>query len=82
MVTSVRASQSGKNVLSRSTVWRATWTPDGPATLRISGKVYQETDMDEGRRKISGYNVEELGLGFIKFAGGVTMDMIESWAIA
>jgi predicted dehydrogenase len=52
-----------------------------PQVLRISGKVYQETDMDEGRRKISGYNVEELGLGFIKFAGGVTMDMIESWAI-
>jgi len=52
-----------------------------PAVERISGKVYQEIDMDANRRRISGYNVEELGLGFVKFAGGVTLDIIESWAI-
>ncbi len=52
-----------------------------PKVERISGKTYQETDMDAGRRQSSGYNVEELGLGLVRFAGGVTMDIIESWAI-
>ena len=52
-----------------------------PTIRRISGKVYQETGMDAGRRQSSGYNVEELGLGFVKFAGGLTLDIIESWAI-
>jgi len=52
-----------------------------PKVERISGKIYQETGMDEGRRKSSGYNVEELGLGLVKCAGGVTIDILESWAI-
>jgi len=52
-----------------------------PAIERISGKIYQETDMDARRRKRSGYDVEELGLGFIKCAGGLTLDILESWAI-
>jgi len=52
-----------------------------PKVLRISGKTYQETDMDAGRREKSGYSVEELGLGFVRFEGGLTMDIIESWAI-
>ncbi len=54
---------------------------DCPDIARISGKVYQETAMDENRRAASGYDVEELGLGFIRFAGGLTLDIIESWAI-
>jgi len=52
-----------------------------PKVERISGKIYQETDMDEGRRKASGYNVEELGLGLVRFEGGLTLDIIESWAV-
>jgi len=52
-----------------------------PAPLRFSGKVYQETGMDAKRRAFSGYCVEELGLGFVRFGGGLTMDIIESWAI-
>ena len=48
---------------------------------RISGKVYQETGMDEERRAKSGYNVEELGMGFVRFADGATLDIIESWAL-
>ncbi len=54
---------------------------DLPKVERVSGKVYQETDMDEGRRKSSGYNVEELGLGLVRFGEGLTLDIIESWAI-
>ena len=34
-----------------------------PAALRISGKTYQETEMDTHRREISAYDVEELGVG-------------------
>jgi predicted dehydrogenase len=54
---------------------------DNPNPMRISGKVYQKTDMDEKRRKISGYNVEELGMGFVRFEGDITLDILESWAI-
>jgi predicted dehydrogenase len=52
-----------------------------PEIDRITGKIYQETDMDEGRRKSSGYNVEELGLGLVRFNEGLTLGIIESWAI-
>ena len=53
-----------------------------PAVERVSGKIYQEMDMDARRREFSGYSVEELGLGFVKFAGGLTLDIIEAWAIS
>lgn len=54
---------------------------DNPKPLRISGQIYQETEMDPRRRDISGYNVEELGMGFVRFEDGVTLDILESWAI-
>ena len=52
-----------------------------PQVTHVSGKTYQEIDMDAGRKEESGYNVEELGLGFVRFEGGLTLDIIESWAI-
>jgi len=52
-----------------------------PQVLRISGKTYQEVGMDAARKESSGYNVEELGLGFVRLQDGITMDIIESWAI-
>lgn len=52
-----------------------------PDVERISGKTYQEMDMDEERRKISGYDVEELGLGFVRFKGNVSLDIVEAWAV-
>jgi predicted dehydrogenase len=54
---------------------------DTPTVERISGKIYQETEMDPARKAESGYNVEELGLGLVRFAGGMTLDVIEAWAI-
>ncbi len=54
---------------------------DNPKVLRVSGKTYQKTDIDPERKKLSGYNVEELGLGFVKFDKDRTMDIIEAWAI-
>ena len=52
-----------------------------PAVQRISGKTYQEIGMDEPRRAASGYDVEELGLGFVRLAGNLSLDVIESWAV-
>lgn len=52
-----------------------------PKVNRISGKLYQETPMDPERKELSGYNVEELGLGFVRLQDGITLDIIESWAI-
>jgi predicted dehydrogenase len=52
-----------------------------PTVERISGKTYQETAIDAQRLAQSGYNVEELGLGFVRLAGGLTLDIIESWAV-
>ena len=54
---------------------------DNPNPLRISGKIYQKTDMDARRKEISGYNVEELGMGFVRLDGDIILDIIESWAI-
>ena len=54
---------------------------DNPEVMRISGKLYQETPMDPARRESSGYNVEELGLGFVRLQDEITLDIIESWAI-
>ena len=52
-----------------------------PAVERISGKTYQEIGMDDKRRAAARYSVEELGLGFVRLAGNITVDIIESWAI-
>ena len=52
-----------------------------PDVLRISGKTYQEIAMDPGRRRRSGYSVEELGLGFVRMADNISLDIIEAWAI-
>ena len=52
-----------------------------PKVTRVSGKTYQKTDMDPKRRQASGYDVEELGLGLVRFEGDVTLDIIEAWAI-
>ena len=52
-----------------------------PKVTRVSGKTYQKTDMDPKRRETSGYDVEELGVGFVRFDSDVTLDLIEAWAI-
>ncbi len=51
-----------------------------PGVERISGKTYQKMDMDANRREISNYDVEELGVGFIRLTEGRSMELIESWA--
>ncbi len=57
------------------------WLIGNPRVLRISGATYQETEMDAERRAKSGYDVEELGLGLVRFEGNLTMDIFEAWAV-
>ncbi|MBV7336243.1 Gfo/Idh/MocA family oxidoreductase [Chloroflexi bacterium TSY] len=52
-----------------------------PDVLRISGKTYQEIPMNQKRAQSSGYNVEELGMGFVRLADDIVLDVIESWAM-
>ena len=53
-----------------------------PPVERVSGKTYQKMPMDEVRRQSAGYSVEELGMGFVRFADtDLTLDIIEAWAI-
>jgi predicted dehydrogenase len=52
-----------------------------PIPRTITGTIYQEMPMREDRRQASGYNVEELGTGYVRFVGGMTLDVIEAWAI-
>jgi predicted dehydrogenase len=52
-----------------------------PKVERISGNVYHKIAMDEGRRAESGFDVEEMGVGLVKFSGGMTLDILETWAI-
>jgi predicted dehydrogenase len=52
-----------------------------PELERVSGHTYAEIAMDEGRRRESGYNVEEIGVGLATYRGGLSMDILESWAV-
>jgi predicted dehydrogenase len=51
-----------------------------PIVERVSGKTYQKLAMDEARRSISNYDVEELAAGFVRLEGDRSMEIIESWA--
>lgn len=52
-----------------------------PTVARITGRTYQKTPIDPVREKSSGYDVEELGLGFVRFTNDITLDIIEAWAV-
>ncbi|HQE92275.1 MAG TPA: Gfo/Idh/MocA family oxidoreductase [Anaerolineae bacterium] len=54
---------------------------NNPQVLKITGKTYQETAIDPRRRDISGYDVEELGMGFVRLENNIALDIVESWAI-
>ncbi|MHB9032798.1 MAG: Gfo/Idh/MocA family protein [Anaerolineae bacterium] len=55
---------------------------DNPQVLSISGNTYQMVDnMYADRRESSKYDVEELGMGLVRLAGGKTFFMEEAWAI-
>jgi len=52
-----------------------------PSVKTVSGSTHQEIPMYEERRENSHYDVEELGLGFVRLDGGITFFIEESWAL-
>jgi predicted dehydrogenase len=54
---------------------------DNPGVLRVSGRTYQETPIESTRSEVSGYNVEELGVGLAHLEENITMSIVEAWAI-
>jgi predicted dehydrogenase len=54
---------------------------DLPEVSTILGNVYQEMDMDARRKEISRFDVEEVGTGFVRFKEGISLDILETWAI-
>ena len=59
---------------------RMVYLLDNPEIETVTASTFQELDMDETRRGESGYDVEELGTGFVRFKGGITMFVEEAWA--
>jgi len=54
---------------------------DNPDVLTVTGTTHQELDMYEDRREFSNYGVEEMGLGWVRLAGGISFDIEETWAV-
>lgn len=52
-----------------------------PDLISVSGGTHQTLDMYEDRWRDSGYDVEELGMAYIRLAGGIDLFMEEAWAI-
>lgn len=52
-----------------------------PSVKTVTGMTHQALDMYEDRKAFSGFNVEEMGLGFVRLEGGITFDIEETWAV-
>jgi predicted dehydrogenase len=52
-----------------------------PKVQTVSGATHQELPMYDDRARSAGYDVEELGIGLVRLAGGITLDIEESWAL-
>ncbi len=57
------------------------WLMGNPKVERISGKTYQRIAMDAKRKEISGMDVEEFAVGFVRFEGDKSLDICEAWAV-
>lgn len=60
---------------------RMVYLLNNPEVESVTASTFQSLDMDEIRRRESGYNVEEIGTGFIRFKGGITMFVETAWAV-
>ncbi len=55
---------------------------DNPELETVSGATYQMLEnLDRDRALESGYNVEELGMAYVRLAGGISLIVEEAWAI-
>jgi len=52
-----------------------------PTPVRMTGQIYDRIPMDTRLREQAGYDVEELGAGFVHFDNGATMDVLAAWAM-
>jgi len=52
-----------------------------PEIRTVSGATHDEIEKYEARAKAAPWEVEELGLGFVRLAGGISFVIEESWAI-
>ncbi|UCC69486.1 MAG: Gfo/Idh/MocA family oxidoreductase [Armatimonadota bacterium] len=52
-----------------------------PEIQTVTGAAHQAIPMYPDREKNGKYDVEELGLGFVRLAGGVSFSIEESWAL-
>jgi len=52
-----------------------------PRMETATGAAYQRVPMYEERRAQSGWDVEELAVGFVRLAGGISLALEESWAL-
>lgn len=62
-------------------IGRVLFVMGNPKPLRITGTIYDKLPMDEQRRADSGYDVEEMGVGFVRLEGGATLDVLAAWAL-
>ena len=79
----VQKEKSGGGTLVDMAVYhlaRMVYLLDNPELETVTASTFQELDMDEKRRRESGYDVEELGTGFVRFKDNVTMFVEEAWA--
>jgi predicted dehydrogenase len=53
---------------------------DNPEVETVTGATHQAIDMYPERREFSNYSVEELGLGWVRLAGGISFNVEEAWA--
>jgi predicted dehydrogenase len=61
---------------------RIMWLLGNPEVITVSGSIHQELENMYPDRRASGkYDVEELGMGFVRLAGGITYSFEEAWAI-
>jgi predicted dehydrogenase len=79
----VQKDKSGGGALADMAIYhiaRMVYLLGAPQVETVTASTFQEIDMDEKRRRESGYNVEELGTGFVRFKGDVTLFIEETWA--
>jgi predicted dehydrogenase len=80
----VQKEKSGGGALADMAVYHMSlmvWLLGNPEVKTVSASTYQEIPMDEKRREESKYDVEELGIGLVRFEDDITMFVEESWAI-
>lgn len=80
----VQKSQAGGGALYDTGVYqicRLLFLMGNPQPLRISGRIYQKTPMDEKRKEMSGYDVEEFAVALVNMEKDISLDILEAWAV-